>query len=756
VIPNIFGFIDQHADHYHYDTGAGWTHSRAAEDGSSFAKTSDALGGGHAHSGLMIYQGDNWPPQYRGKLYTANLHGRRINSDRLERQGSGYVGRHERDFLSVGDAWFRGIDLLQGPDGGVFIADWSDWGECHDSDGVHRNSGRIYKVTYGDPPKPAGPELTQQSDKTLVALLFGTNQWVVQQARRVLGDRGLDTGKRPLLSEEILRAFTNHQETTQKLHALWALVAMDAAPCNWLLEQTHDPDEHIRSWAVRLVTDAMAAEIESHSRNPVNPAPPETLPLVASATRRFTELARSDPSALVRLYLASALQKIPLNSRRELALALLRHDEDVGDHNMGLMLWFGIEPLVGAKPLGGAELAIESRHGIVRQYVARRLAADVERNPAGLERLLAVIGNSKDGFAAQTQDILNGMTEALRGWRKASPPENWQIFAARALTNSEVSIKNQVRELSILFGDPEMLAGIRQTLADTQASTIARKNALRILLGRRTDDLAALLKQVAKEDDVGIEATLGLLQLGDRDAPGLALSHYDLGSQSNRTQILAAMVTRPIAANVLLNAVAEGRISRADVTPFHARQIASLNDVVLTKRLGEVWGSVRISDAEKRAAMDRFRSELSTTRLQSANLSNGRRVFNQACASCHKLYGEGGTVGPDLTGSGRTQLDYLLENVVDPSAVMSVEYRLSIVRSKDGEVFNGLVREKTDRTVTLQSQTGLISIEASDIVSMEESPLSLMPEGMLESFGTDDRRDLIGYLMHPQQVPLPR
>ena len=244
------------------------------------------------------------------------------------------------------------------------------------------------------------------------------------------------------------------------------------------------------------------------------------------------------------------------------------------------------------------------------------------------------------------------------------------------------------------------------------------------MLDRRTDDLAALLKQVAKEDDLGIDATLGLLQLGDLEAPGLALSHYDLSSQSNRTRILAAMVTRPIAANVLLNAVAEGRIPRTDVTPFHARQIASLNDVGLTKRLGEVWGSVRISDAEKKASMDRFRSELSATQLQSANLSNGRQVFNQACASCHKLYGDGGTVGPDLTGSGRTQLDYLLENVVEPSAVMSVEYRMSIIRSKDGEVFNGLVREKTQRTGTIQSQTESITIEASDIVSVEKSRLS--------------------------------
>src|SRR6185295_7167953 len=108
---------------------------------------------------------------------TANLHGRRINLDRLERQGSGYVGRHEQDFLTVGDPWFRGIDLVQGPDGGVFIADWSDTGECHDSDGVHRSSGRIYKVTYGEPKRPAFGDLTKLSDEKLVPMLLGRNEW---------------------------------------------------------------------------------------------------------------------------------------------------------------------------------------------------------------------------------------------------------------------------------------------------------------------------------------------------------------------------------------------------------------------------------------------------------------------------------------------------------------------------------------------------------------------------------------------------
>src|SRR6187402_2307298 len=97
----------------------------------------------------MIYLGDNWPQEYRSRLLTCNIHGNRLNSDLLERHGSSFVAKHGPDFLSAGDPWFRGLELKYGPDGGVYLTDWCDTGECHDYDDVHRTSGRIYKITYG-------------------------------------------------------------------------------------------------------------------------------------------------------------------------------------------------------------------------------------------------------------------------------------------------------------------------------------------------------------------------------------------------------------------------------------------------------------------------------------------------------------------------------------------------------------------------------------------------------------------------------
>ena len=149
----VYQLIDMHADHWHFDVGQGWSKSR---DGKA-----NTYGGGHAHTGTMIYLGDNWPDAYRGKLYMLNYFGRRANQEILERSGSGYVGKHGDDCLFFGDGWFRGIDLGYGPDGGVYVLDWSDTGECHENTGVHRTSGRIYKITYGQPKPPTVGDLVE-------------------------------------------------------------------------------------------------------------------------------------------------------------------------------------------------------------------------------------------------------------------------------------------------------------------------------------------------------------------------------------------------------------------------------------------------------------------------------------------------------------------------------------------------------------------------------------------------------------------
>ena len=171
----------------------------------------------------MIYQGENWPERYRDTVLTINFHGRRLNNDRLERQGAGYVGRHAADLLKTSDPWFRALDLIAGPDGGVYLADWCDIGECHENDGVHRSSGRIFKVTYGQPPRPAIADVATLDDRELVRLQTDRNEWYVRQARRVLQERA--AAGRPMgpIHEALRTMYRQEPDAREKLRALWAL-----------------------------------------------------------------------------------------------------------------------------------------------------------------------------------------------------------------------------------------------------------------------------------------------------------------------------------------------------------------------------------------------------------------------------------------------------------------------------------------------------------------------------------------------------
>jgi putative membrane-bound dehydrogenase-like protein len=347
--PYCYGLMEGCADHLHW-AGGNWTTSRGGQGAHGES------GGGHAHVGAMVYLGDNWPDSYRNHILMCNLHGNRVNQDILERLGSGYVARHGRDFLMAHDTWFRGMALVCGPDGGVYVSDWHDTGECHNYDQVHP-CGRIFKVTYGQPAHVA-VDLSRLGDEELVRLQLHKNDWWVRHARRLLQERA-QAGKlartvRPLL----LRMLQEQTDVTRKLRALWALYGIGGLDENRLVALLDSTEETVRVWAVRLLA--------------------EQGPASETVVSRFAEMARGDKAAAVRLALASALQRLPLTQRWAVGEALAAHAEDEADPNLPLMVWYGIEPLVAADPERGAGMLVKARIPLVRQYIARRITAQAE------------------------------------------------------------------------------------------------------------------------------------------------------------------------------------------------------------------------------------------------------------------------------------------------------------------------------------------------------------------------------------------
>lgn len=647
--PLIYEKLDTIADHYHYDRSGKWSDSRGGK--------ANHLGGGHAHIGMMIYQADQWPESYRNKLFTLNMHGRRANVERLERNGSGYVGRHEPDVFLSDDPWFRGIEISTGPDGSGFILDWSDTGECHEHTGVHRTSGRIFRVSYGKPDKPTTP--------------FA---W-----------------RKP-----------------------WPQADIDSE------------NEHARALAIR-------------ERVQFSPIDAITGPMPGAVYPELefdpVAMARGEKSSFVRLNLASVLQRLPQEKRADLALALLSHEEDADDPFLPNLVWYGISPLAKEIPADLVKIAGVSKWPRLNRWIARSLAPD----PKALDALLSV--NPGDA-------VLEGMSEAFQGIRKAPKPAKWDEVA-------KSSASPLVRELSVLFGDGRALDEVKAIALDDQADISAREAALKTLIESRPSGLHELCGKLLEVRGLGAVAARGLA-LSEDPAIGERLAKvYRRFSPQERTALLDTLVSRPGFAKALLDEVASGTIAKTDLTAFHARQIRGFGNEALTKQLIEVWGDLRDSAGDKVALIGKLKAELTPEHLASADLARGRVLYAAACGACHMMYGEGGKIGPDLTGSGRSDLGYLLENIVDPGAVVSADYRMSLVTLKDGRALGGVIAGRDDRTLTLRTLAETITIDLGEVVKTETSPMSMMPEGLLLAFPPDQVRDLIAYLMHPSQVPLP-
>ena len=733
---HAYGFLEQHADHFHWDTREKWSDIRKG-----VTSTTVEAGGGHAHSGLMIYQGDNWPDTYRGALLTLNLHGLRANVDRLERNGSGYVGKHAADFFTTTDPWFRGIDLGYGPDGGVFVLDWSDIGECHDNDGVHRTSGRIYKITHGQPAAPKIRDVAKLAYAELVALLTHKNEWFARQARLQLQQRAAAGRDLAPLAAPLKKLFADAPDATHRLRVVWALHAIGAADDAWLRARLGDPDEHLRVAAIRALTDDLPMQNRAERGTRAFP--------------EFTRLASTDPSGLVRLALASALHRLPFADRPAPAAALLAHAEDAQDHNLPWVLWTAVKDLAESNPSALVALASDSKIPLLQRNTARRFAEQIETTGPQIAALLHVALNS--AAPASATEIIGGLADGLRGRRRAAKPAAWDALTKKFAATTDTALADRIRELSVVFGDGRALDEIRRIALDDSTALTQRRAALLSLIENRPPELRKVCEQLLGSRDLAGVAARGLA-LSDDPAVGdlLARRYRSVGSAA-QPDVLAALVSRPAFAKALLARVGTNanEIPRADISAFHARQIRSFNDPALAAKLAEVWGQLRDSAADKQQLITKWKTRLTPATLARADKSAGRAVFNVACAACHKLYGEGGLIGPDLTGSGRDNLDYLLENIADPSALVPADYRMSVVTMKDGRTFNAILGARTDRTLALQTMTEKITVEHADVKNIQESELSLMPEGLLEGMTETQVRDLLAYLMSKQQVPLP-
>jgi putative membrane-bound dehydrogenase-like protein len=719
--PHVYGLIQSCADHYHW-AGGDWTTSRGGQGAHSDA------GGGHAHAGCMIYLGDNWPDEYRGKVFMGNIHGNRINMDILERKGSGYVAHHGKDFLTCADPWFRPLAIMYGPDGGVYLSDWHDTGECHNNEKTHP-SGRIYKITCGKPRK-LDVDLAKLSDAELIKLQSHKNEWYVRHARRLLQERAhagkITTDAIPSL----IKMFITKQSGSRRLRALWTLHALDLLGEAKLQGLLQDEDD-VRSWAVRLLGEV---------RQPTE-----------ITRRKLVEMSRSDPSSAVRLTLASAMQRWQPNPCLEIAYGLLDHPQDAADANLPLMLWYGIETWTFSS-VDEVKNLLDFKRPLLVHHLARRMANDEEQR-----KLLYSILQMEDSpeHRETIRNLLSGMYEGLKGQSSLEGPDSWRKTLRHFSSRNDPEIREKATFLAVLYGDREAIGALLKKVEDRHSESSARKAALQTLVDAKSVGLINVLEELLTDPGMRGPALRALSAQDSDRVPALILERYASFSEREKADAVATLTSRTSYATALLDAMAAGKVPRRDLSAFAARQLLTFKDGALTEKLTKVWGTLR-STQNKPALLAKYFGIVAPEARKKADRSHGRFVFNQTCAKCHTLFGDGGKIGPDLTGSQRANAEYLLTKLLDPSAVVAKDYQMTIISTKQGRTLSGIVKEENDKVVALQTENEVVRIAKVDIEARDQSKQSMMPEGQLEKMSEAEVRNLFAYLSGAQQVPLPK
>ena len=669
-----------------------------------------------AHGGARVYQSDAFPKEHNGKIFMANIHEHALLSDNLIRKGSSFIAEHDNDFLYANNAQFIGFSLEIGPEGGMYVLDWHD-GDICGKEVLHKETGRIYRVTptnsLAENWDGRYSDLKKMTDLELAKLVVSKSDWHSRRARVILQGRAAKQTIDAAAVNELKNIFNKNSNPDYRLKGMWALHITGSFTDDELFRALSDRDQYIRAWAVQmLVEDKNVSD---------------------KVLKEFIRKAEKDKSAVVRLYLASAMQRIDHDDRWDLAAALLGNRQDNDDHNIPLMIWFAVEPLVENNPDRSIELAKKSNILLVAEYISRRLV--------DAQMLNVIVAGLEDPSKVQLE-MLKGMRDGLEGQSDITPPENWGTVYPKLRSNNKTS--KAALDVAQQFGSIEATMELLATLKDGNKPIKERKNALNGLARKQWNGLVDEIPNLLENPKLRKEAIRATAAFNSGNLGKLLLKNYNKYNSAEKLEIVQTMASRSLYGWYLTQAIKGGEVPKKDVPAYTARQLRR----VVGSGFLEVWGPLSKESSENLAAMGKYKSFLNPKNVSSGDPRRGRYVYDGLCGACHVMHDEGGILGPELTGANRTDLNYLLNNIMDPSGIIQDDYKMVMVTTRDGRTYAGNIANQNDRTMTLRvvGQDAVV-ISKSDIQTTDNSELSMMPEGMLDDMNDTDIRDLFSYLM---------
>ena len=710
----------------------------------------DAVPGGPPTGGT-IYLGDSFPELYRGKFVAGNFLGHTVSWWDVQPQQTTFRATYGGLVLDARDTWFGATDVCLAPSGALYVCDFHDRRTSHPDPDANwdRSNGRIYTVRSESVPLADRIDLHGMTSQRLVGLLVHRNRWYADRARVELAGRR-DASIFGRLQEMAL----DRVNPARALQGLWALYVSGGFNDQVALRLLDHPDPHVRAWTVRLLGDdrEVSAEIG----------------------RRLIVLAGSEPNRIVRAQLAASAKRLEAVYGLPIVMGLLSRDLDADDPRIGWLVWWSIEDKA------------ESDRSTLLDYFAQVPAWDARAhrdNILRLSRRWAAEG-SADGYqacvrllastppqqrAAMHAALAQGLSERAAPMPSIGQGGLFKQFATTEESGDQTGRRYEpptqsfretiehiwheqqddpVRlELALRCGLDQAYAHCLSWLGRSSPPG-ARLAALQLLLEfGQPDCVAPVLELVQGDAPVDVQS-IALRVLARFDEPLITariLRCY--ASLETPAQDVArdVLLSRPRSALGLVQLVEQGRLDADQIPITQLRRVSTYDQPQLQALILEHWGAVKPgTPEEKLATMRRFNNDL---RTGSGDPQLGKPLFQKHCGTCHQLFGEGNKVGPDLTTANRGARDAMLANLVDPSAVIRREYLSYVVTTTSGQVLTGLLGQQDAASVTIvDAKNQRTRIRRTEIESIQESAVSLMPEKLLDALSPQERRDLFSYL----------
>lgn len=715
-----------------------------------------------AYCGIHYFDSDAYPEQYRGKLYMGNIHGGCINVDRVERDGATYKGFGEDDFLTANDAWFMPVVQKTGPDGCLYILDWYDRYHCYqdanrDPAGIDRLKGRLYRVRYngkavaktdgqkregaireGEAPSPKGRvypqiDLAKETDAELIDRLGAANDWTRWTAMRILHERNSQETSRQLLAKIAAEGTSR----VQQLQCMFALAGISNRDGSWYAKQKNHKDDVLRAWSVRMFGDD-----------------PELLPTVESVCQ--TWFADKSPAVLLQAAITVSKSQRATNSA-PVYLALML-DRAGDDPLLPKIIWQNLHPTLEAhadefmESLQLVGLKKSTATSRILPRITDRLVARQRFDAKPIATLFLQVRDTDVQVAREILTLLASkvQTGELQGDKLAQVRTTmFEPLSPMLANGSTHPLAGDAAMLAVSWGDHRGLQNVRRQFQSTTVPTDLRLRALAALVAVRDEQLLdtvmAVLSQSDGNTDFQGKVLAALGQLDDNRIGPIVLSSYGKFAADLQPKAIELLTQRATWAKQLLTAVGDKQIPATAINLNQARRLKELKDDELSKLLATHWGQVREGrDPNREQYIANMKALI---RKSPGDELAGEKVFKKLCAQCHKIYGEGMEVGPDITRNGRNDFTQLLSNVFDPSLVIGAGYRSYTVVTTGGRVLNGLLAEDSPQRIVLKVQGGKQEIIArSDIDELKVSEVSLMPDQLEKQLSQQEIIDLFAYI----------